>query len=172
MVLPCLVTAVFLWIRGMHFGRIFLSFLGIGLASCVLPLVWYVAAYQQGGEEFLQLVLEENVLRLLGKMSYSSHENPAYYNVITVVAGYAPYTLLVLLSLFFLKYHKVSGKLSGWWNRFCTYIREMDDVRLFSLLSIVLIFVFYCIPKSKRSVYLLPIYPFLAYFLGMSTCSI
>jgi hypothetical protein len=70
------------------------------------------------------------------------------------------------LSLFFLKYHKVSGKLSGWWNRFCTYIREMDDVRLFLLLSIVLIFVFYCIPKSKRSVYLLPIYPFLAYFLA------
>lgn len=166
MALPCLVTAVFLWIRGMHFGRIFLSFLGIGLASCVLPLVWYVAAYRQGGEEFLQLVLEENVLRLLGKMSYSSHENPAYYNVITVVAGYAPYTLLVLLSLFFLKYHKVSGKLSGWWNRFRTYTREMDDVRLFSLLSIVLIFVFYCIPKSKRSVYLLPIYPFLAYFLA------
>ena len=124
-----------------------------------------------GGEGFLQLVLEENVLRLLGKMSYSSHENPAYYNVITVVAGYAPYTLLVLLSLFFLKYHKVSGKLSGWWYCSATYIREMDDVRLFSLLSIVLIFVFYCIPKSKRSVYLLPIYPFLAYFL-QSTCSI
>ena len=85
---------------GISAGFFFLSY-GIGLASCVLPLVWYVAAYQQGGEEFLQLVLEENVLRLLGKMSYSSHENPAYYNVITVVAGYAPYTLLVLLSLFF-----------------------------------------------------------------------
>lgn len=47
-----------------------------------------------------------------------------------------------------------------------TYIREMDNTRLFSLLSIVLIFVFYCIPKSKRSVYLLPIYPFIAYFLA------
>ena len=42
----------------------------------------------------------------------------------------------------------------------------MDSTRLFSLLSIVLIFVFYCIPKSKRSVYLLPIYPFIAYFLA------
>ena len=42
----------------------------------------------------------------------------------------------------------------------------MDNTRLFSLLSIVLIFVFYCIPKSKRSVYLLPIYPFIAYFLA------
>ena len=27
---------------------------------------------------------------------------------------------------------------------------------------IIAIFVFYCIPKSKRSVYLLPIYPFMA----------
>ena len=42
----------------------------------------------------------------------------------------------------------------------------MDEARLFSLLSIVLIFVFYLIPKSKRSTYLLPIYPFLAYFLA------
>jgi hypothetical protein len=42
----------------------------------------------------------------------------------------------------------------------------MDDARLFSLLSIVIMFVFYCIPKSKRSVYLLPIYPFIAYFIA------
>lgn len=166
MALPCLVVAVFLWIRGMKFGRIFLSFLGVGLASCVLPLVWYVAAYRQGGDEFLQLVLEENVYRLLGKMSYESHENPAYYNLITVIAGYVPYTLLVLISLFALKYRKWSGKPAAWWNRFRAYVRKMDDVRLFSLLSIVLIFVFYCIPKSKRSVYLLPVYPFLAYFLA------
>lgn len=166
MALPCLVTAVFLWIRGMRFWRIFFSFLGVGLASCVLPLLWYLAAYRQGGDEFLQLVLEENVLRLLGKMTYASHENPAYYNVITVVAGYVPYTLLVFMSLFVLGYRKWKIKTMGWWSRFRTYIREMDDVRLFSLLSIILIFVFYCIPKSKRSVYLLPIYPFLAYFLA------
>lgn len=166
MALPCLVVAVFLWIRGMKFGRIFLSFLGVGLASCVLPLAWYVAAYRQGGDEFLQLVLEENVYRLLGKMSYESHENPAYYNLITVIAGYVPYTLLVLISLFALKYRKWSGKPAAWWNRFRAYVRKMDDVRLFSLLSIVLFFVFYCIPKSKRSVYLLPVYPFLAYFLA------
>ncbi len=166
MALPCLVVAVFLWIRGMKFGQIFLSFLGVGLASCVLPLAWYVAAYRQGGDEFLQLVLEENVYRLLGKMSYESHENPAYYNLITVIAGYVPYTLLVLISLFALKYRKWSGKPAAWWNRFRAYVRKMDDVRLFSLLSIVLIFVFYCIPKSKRSVYLLPVYPFLAYFLA------
>ena len=42
----------------------------------------------------------------------------------------------------------------------------MDDARLFTLLSVVIIFVFYCIPKSKRSTYLLPLYPFLAYYVA------
>ena len=166
MLLPCLVVAVFLWIRGMNFWRIFFSFFGIVLLSCVLPMCWYVAAYQQGGDRFLQLVLEENVLRLLGKMSYESHVNPLYYNFVTVISGYVPYTLLILVSLFFLKYKRIQSRPHEWWTRFRTYIRNMDDVRLFSLLSIVIVFVFYCIPKSKRSVYLLPVYPFIAYFLA------
>lgn len=166
MLLPCLVVAVFLWIRGMNFWRIFFSFFGIVLLSCVLPMCWYVAAYQQGGDRFLQLVLEENVLRLLGKMSYESHVNPLYYNFVTVISGYVPYTLLILVSLFFLKYKRIQSRPREWWTRFRTYIRNMDDARLFSLLSIVIVFVFYCIPKSKRSVYLLPVYPFIAYFLA------
>lgn len=166
MVLPCLVTAVFLWIRGMKFRRIFFSFAGIMLLSCILPACWYGAAYRQEGDRFLRLVMEENVLRFLGKMSYDSHDNPAYYNVMTVVAGYVPYTLLALISLFYLNYRRLKTKPAGWWTRFRAYIRNMDDARLFSLFSIVIIFVFYCIPESKRSVYLLPIYPFIAYFLA------
>ncbi len=165
-ILPCLVTGVYLLVRGMKFYKAFFSMFLIAVVSCILPAVWYLAAYQQGGDNFIALVMEENFGRFMGKMTYESHENPAYYNVFTVLAGYAPYTLLVLLSLFSLKYKKISGKPREWWNRFTTYIREMDDTRLFSLLSIVLIFVFYCIPKSKRSVYLLPIYPFIAYFLA------
>ena len=165
-VLPCAVPAVFLWIRGKGFFRVFFSFLMVAVSACVLPAVWYVAAYAQGGERFLDLVLEENVYRLMGKMSYASHENPAWYNVVTVVAGYVPYTLLVVFSLFALHYRRPAGRLRTWWLRFRTYIRQMDDARLYSLLCIVIIFVFYCIPKSKRSVYLLPIYPFIAYFLA------
>ncbi len=164
--LPCLVVAVFLWIRGLNFWRIFFSFFGVVLLSCALPACWYLAAYRQGGDRFLQLVLEENVLRFLGKMSYESHINPLHYNFLTVLSGYVPYTLLALISLFFLKYKRIQSKPQEWWIRFKTYIRHMDDARLFSLLSIVVIFVFYCIPKSKRSVYLLPIYPFIAYFLA------
>ena len=166
MLLPCLVIAVFMLIRGRRFVEVLWKLACIALASCVLPLLWYVAAYRQGGDEFLQLVLEENVLRFLGKMTYGSHENPVYYNFLTVLSGFLPYTLMALISLFTLRYKGcITGKPRQWWTRFKAYIREMDDTRLFSLLSIVVIFVFYCIPKSKRSVYLLPIYPFIAYFL-------
>ena len=142
-VLPCVVPAVFLWIRGVNFFRIFYKFLMVALLSCVLPFLWYCAAYSQGGERFLDLVLEENVYRFLGKMTYSSHENPAYYNVVTVVAGYLPYTLLPIISLFFLKYKKVESRPREWWARFVAYIRNMDNARLFSLLSIIIIFTFY-----------------------------
>lgn len=163
--LPCLVTGIFLLCRGHDFRKVLSRFLLVGLVSCVVPLLWYVAAYRQGGSYFLQLVMEENLLRFFGKMSYASHHNPAFYNVLTVLAGFLPYTLLVLISLFWIRPRR--GLLSsGWWERFKRYFREMDDVRLFSLLSIVVIFVFYCIPKSKRSVYLMPIYPFIAYFLA------
>lgn len=78
----------------------------VAITSCILPALWYIAAYQQGGDNFISLVMEENFGRFMGKMSYESHENPAYYNIITVVSGYAPYTLLVLLSLFSLTYGK------------------------------------------------------------------
>lgn len=165
-VLPCLIIAVFLWMRGRNSWKVCYSFLWVGFASCVLPFLWYWAAYQQGGERFLQLVLEENVWRFIGKMSYESHENPAYYNVLTLLAGFLPYTLLTLMSLFALNCHKPRCSFSSWWTRFRQHIRQMDDVRLFSLLSIVIVFAFYCIPKSKRSVYLMPVYPFIAYFLA------
>lgn len=164
--LPCLVVLIFGVMRGKGFWRTFGKLFGVGLLSCVLPSVWYILAWQQGGQRFLDLIYEENVLRLIGKMTYESHVNPWYYNVMTVVTGFVPYTLLVLMSLCVVKYRKPAGTMRTRWERIKKYVREMDDVRLFSLLSFAIIFVFYCIPKSKRSVYLLPVYPFLAYFLA------
>ena len=45
-------------------------------------------------------------------------------------------------------------------------LRRADSLQLFSALAFIIIFVFYCIPKSKRGVYLLPVYPFVCYFLA------
>ena len=169
-ILPCLVMGIFYLLRGVGFWRTFAQFAASGLLACVIPAIWYMAAYQQGGEHFLDLVKEENIDRFLGKMSYGSHENPIHYNFVTVISGMLPYTLLAIFSLFSIKYsspfHKGEGA-KELFSRFKRWINKMDDVKLFSLLSLVLIFTFYCIPKSKRSVYLLPIYPFIAYYLTL-----
>lgn len=163
--LPCLVIGVYRLIAGDRFFPVALRLAGAAVLSCIVPALWYYAAYLRGGDEFVRLALEENVGRLTGTMSYDSHVNPFYYNFMTVFAGMAPYTLLCLLALFSAKWSRMSSctTLRSLWYRF----KHIEPVKLYSIVVTVLIFVFYCIPKSKRSVYLLPIYPFLAYFVTM-----
>lgn len=166
MLLPCLVAGVYGLVRGHGFWSLFWRLSLVGIGSCVVPALWYVAAYQEGGKEFLDLALEENFGRFLGKMSYESHVKPVWYNFVTIALGILPYTLLCLLALFTARYRRL--RLTGqsireWWNRF----RSLQPATVFAVTSAVVTFVFYCIPKSKRSVYLLPVYPFLAYFITL-----
>ncbi len=165
-ILPCAVLGVFVLLQKVSLWKAIYKIVPIALLSCILPALWYYAAYQQGGEPFLQLVMEENFGRFFGKMSYSSHEQPIIYYIYITLAGWLPWSLLVLMSLFAFKYKRPQGTVKRYWEQFKQYITHMDKMRLFNLLAIVVIFVFYCIPKSKRSVYILPIYPFIAYFLA------
>lgn len=165
---PCLVMGVFLLLRGVKFFRAFLLMCAWGSLSLIIPLFWYAAAYKQGGEEFLSLVIEENFGRMTNTMSYDSCVNPWYYNIVTLVSGYFPWTLLILFSLFSLSWNKMKGawKPSDWWGQLKEKIAQMKPVNLFAATSIIIIFIFYCFPQSKRSVYLMPIYPFIAYFMA------
>ena len=160
MLLPCAVMGVFmltqresLWSTVWRLGL-------TALLSLVLPLCWYYAAYLQGGDEFLRLVKEENIDRLLGKMAYESHENPFWYNFLTLITGWLPYTLLVVFSLFVLPWKRFSK--SG----FMQSVRRAEPMQVFVWLAFGIILFFYCIPKSKRSVYLLPCYPFMAWLMA------
>lgn len=160
MLLPCAVMGVFmltqresLWSTVWRLGL-------TALLSLVLPLCWYYSAYLQGGDEFLRLVKEENIDRLLGKMAYESHENPFWYNFLTLITGWLPYTLLFVFSLFVLPWKRFSK--SG----FMQSVRRAEPMQVFVWLAFGLILFFYCIPKSKRSVYLLPCYPFMAWLMA------
>lgn len=160
MLLPCAVMGVFmltqresLWSTVWRLGL-------TALLSLVFPLCWYYAAYLQGGDEFLRLVKEENIDRLLGKMAYESHENPFWYNFLTLITGWLPYTLLFVFSLFVLPWKRFSK--SG----FMQSVRRAEPMQVFVWLAFGLILFFYCIPKSKRSVYLLPCYPFMAWLMA------
>lgn len=161
MILPCLVTGIYLLIRGRRFWPTFGIMTLNGLLSLVIPAIWYYGAWLHGGERFLRLAMEENFGRFTGTMSYDSHLNPWWYNLVTLVAGMSPYTLLALMALFVAPWRRLKGSLKGLWSR----IRGLDDATLLSLTASTVIFIFYCIPASKRSVYLLPMYPFLSYFI-------
>ena len=170
-IFPCLCIGIYQLLRGRSFGKAFFSLLGIGLLSLIPLGIWFWAAYQQGGEPFVNLMLEENTGRFFRKMSYESHENPLWYNFLTLIWGWIPWTLVLLVSLFGLKWKEmhvlpegdsVGERLKKVWDKF----RSQSPLQLFIGVVILTIFIFYCIPKSKRSVYLLPIYPFMGVLLA------
>jgi len=131
-------------------------------ASVVIPLAWYYAAWLQGGDKFLTLALEENFGRFVGTMSYESHVKPLWYNFTSLLSGLLPWSLLMLIKL---PRKPVRAQFSRLlhlrrlWRGMCPAAR-------FATVAALFVFVFYCIPKSKRSVYLLPMYPFMAYGMG------
>ena len=146
--IPCMVAGVYCLLCGDGFWRTLGRLSALCLCSFILPALWFLAASRQGGEGFTALMFEENLGRMSGSMSYSSHEKPFWYNFVTLLSGMAPWTLLGVLSLIVARSYRR---------------RMLRHGGLLALLAVVLIVGFYCIPASKRSVYLLPAYPFIAY---------
>ena len=172
-VLPCFVMGVFTLLRGGKFWRTFLQYTLFALLSCILPALWYVAAWIQGGQHFLDLVYEENIGRMTGSMSYDSHKHPFTYNFVTLLTGWAPWILLLIFSLATRPWKRANAKdesqsnanastLAQRFTRLRVRIMQIPPINLFTWLSFLLVLFFYCLPSSKRSVYLLPCYPFIA----------
>ncbi len=158
--LPCLVTGVYFLLAGERFWPTLGRLTAVCAVSFVLPALWYYAAWQQGGQEFYDLAYEENVLRLTGKMSYESHVNPWWYNFMTLAIGLMPWTLLAVMapicirSKAYIDLRRRAGR------------GRLSDAGLLAATAAAIVVLFYTIPASKRSVYLLPAYPFLCYALA------
>ncbi|MDE6397549.1 MAG: glycosyltransferase family 39 protein, partial [Muribaculaceae bacterium] len=149
--LPCLALGIYFVLEGQNFFKTFFKLTLVAICSFILPAVWYWLAYRQGGEVFGTLAWEENIGRLTGTMSYDSHVNPWYYNITSLLAGCLPWTVPVIIGLF---YKRVRNSVQ--------LKRFKHGFPLLCICVCLTIFIFYCIPSSKRSVYLLPCYPFLA----------
>lgn len=146
--LPCLAGGLYLLFRGDNFWTTLIKMTVLCIVSLALPALWYYAAWKRGGDVFINLALEENIGRLTGHMTYESHEQPFWYNFLTILAGMLPWTLLALLSLF----------KTSMWRRW-----PLRPAGLMAMTAALTVIIFYCFPSSKRSVYLLPAYPFMAY---------
>lgn len=146
--LPCLVMGFYFVFRGDPFFPTLGRMAALCFASCIVPAIWYYNAFLHGGQQFVELAWEENFGRLTGTMSYGSHIKPFWYNFVTVITGMLPWTLLVLMA-------------AGALRRLIHM--PFKPAGMLAVTAIVVVIGFYCIPSSKRSVYLLPAYPFMAY---------
>jgi len=146
--LPCLAMGIYCLLRRDRFWPTLGRMLVLALSSLIPYALWAWAAYARGGDDFLALALEENTGRLTGTMSYSSHVKPVWYNAVTLLCGLLPWTLMALISTFSARRLRRG---------------PMKEAGLLALTVSVVVIAFYCIPESKRSVYLLPAYPFVCY---------
>lgn len=171
--LPCMIFGVFLLIQKENFLKATLKCIMLGLPAIIIPFIWYYAAYQIRGDAFLDRVLFENVGRFshmaaseMGAGYELGHENPFWMYGVYLLSGFLPWTLLLVISLFFIKYSKPKSSLKETITNAFNKLMSMDKVLLFSLTVVVISLIFYSIPLSKRSVYILPVYPFLAIFIA------
>jgi 4-amino-4-deoxy-L-arabinose transferase-like glycosyltransferase len=171
-ILPLFVFFIhLLLLRKYRFITIIKALLYAGISSLFIPMLWYIAAYRQGGSDFLNVMLAENFGRFFhlseSNISYDlGHKEGVFYNFLTLLSGFIPWTLLFVFSLFGAKWRmpKKSFKqiLTDVWNRFSS----MEKIKRFSIVASVCIIFFYSIPSSKRSVYLMPAYPFISLLLA------
>ncbi|MDR0757077.1 MAG: glycosyltransferase family 39 protein [Tannerella sp.] len=172
LIVPLFVFGTYLLALRRYRGRkIIKSLTYVTVSSVLIPSVWYIEAWLRGGNDFLNVALAENFGRFFHLESSNihyelGHENGAWYNFVTLAAGFVPWTLLIFISLFGLKIARPDSPPRKWLSKCRDVIFAMDKVRLFSLVASVCIVFFYCLPSSKRSVYLMPAYPFIALFMS------
>ncbi|MDR1980576.1 MAG: glycosyltransferase family 39 protein [Tannerellaceae bacterium] len=164
-VMPCLILGVYQLIRKEPFFRAVWRCVCLGLPPLILLSWWYFAAYRIHGDDFLTKAFAENIGRFfsmsteaLGTDYNLGVENPWYYYPLSMAAGLLPWTIPLLVSLFFIRYKRVGACFDR--------VKAMDKAGLYGLTVIVISLLFFTIPSSKRSTYILFIYPFVALFIA------
>ncbi|MBX7145571.1 MAG: hypothetical protein K1X79_14060, partial [Oligoflexia bacterium] len=158
LLLPLAIFGGYLLLRGHRFWPSFRNCCLLGAPALIIAGSWYVLAFSERGEAFWAKIYYENIARFTSTMDDEPHKHSGFYLLGTWLLGYMPWTL------FFLPLALIERK------RALVFVRNLRErLRLgpdfigFSLLTCLVVFAFFLIPSSKRSVYLLPAYPFLCF---------
>lgn len=129
----------------------------VALPVAALVSAWYIAGYVQRGPEFLDKIWYENIQRFTGNMDDEPHKHSMLYLLGMLAVMLLPWSLAWLLAL--TKERKEVWEATKAPHQFWSVLAPIERFAIISAASIV---VFFCVPASKRTVYLLPCYPFIA----------
>ena len=164
--LPLAIALTYFWLRGERMAALVRAAFVISIPVIALASLWYIAAYRVGGEVFFEKIYAENIARFTSTMEDHPHEHSVFYLFGTLLTGFLPWTLPFVLVLATDPAQRC--RLRCW---YCS-LRSAPPLVLFAFIACIEIFLFFSIPASKRSVYLLPMYPFLAVLAGVALSEI
>ena len=128
--------------------------LAFGAVLCLVPVaIWiYLLCRQLGGNMVYKAMLANNFGRFTG--GYPEHVGPFYYYLMKFPPQFLPWVLfLPMACIFHFREIRRQGK---------------ESPSLFILAWFVVPFLLLCISAGKRTVYLLPLYPAAALFVGQA----
>lgn len=154
---PLLIFGFYLFfLRKYSLFRIVKSLFYVGLTSLFIPALWYVEGWRQGGGEFLQSALSEDMQSLIYLKDFHSLLSP--------VIGLLPWTVLLFCSLFGLRTNDfVSANVI---ENDKEEIRTRKKIKLFSSIAAIGFVFLTALSTRNRHVDFLPAYPFIAVFMA------
>lgn len=129
----------------------------ISLPVISVVSLWYIAGYLQRGDAFLDKIYYENFQRLTSSMVDEPHKHAAPYMFLMLALGLLPWTIVWITAAARLLTREslTRSSLKERWL-------GATDLQRFAVVAAAFIFLFFCVPSSKRSVYIMPAYPFIA----------
>lgn len=173
-VLPLGLFGFFCWARASFSAKVLpgivLRSVIIGVPVVAIASVWYLLGYLERGDAFLEKIRYENLERFTSSMADEPHKHSSGYLLAMLVLGLMPWPVCLVAA-------GTPKLVREWWGQRdtglnrrvsvpCSRLRSwwmaQTPVYQFSWIVALGILLFFCIPSSKRSVYLLPAYPFIA----------
>lgn len=149
--LPLFVFTVFLFVERNSLPSTIRALLVTAVPALALASIWYILAFGQGGDQFWHKFYYENIARFTSTMDDEPHKHSIFYLYGVFLLGLMPWTIPLLIQAG-AEWKGLSRQaLQRFWNR-SSFLR-------FCIIWSLSLLVFFSIPSSKRSVYLLPAYP-------------
>lgn len=135
----------------------------LALTAGAVVSIWYVLGYMQRGDDFIAKIRYENFERFTSSMQDEPHKHSVFYLFGMLFIGLIPWSLVWL-------YRHMPTLKPG--SLPCLkpqaarrWYKALPDLYKFSVIATGSVVIFFCIPSSKRSVYLLPAFPFMVLLL-------